>query len=64
MSWYSVIHLQLYTTFFVKFSVIIQDAVAIDRGGYGWNCKVMWRAQAAVLIAVADRWEDVRKCRN
>lgn len=46
--------------YFFKFSIIVQDAVGIDKGGNGWNCEVMWRAQAAVLIAVADRWEDVR----
>jgi hypothetical protein len=63
MSWYSVTP-SVVRNYFFKFSIIIQDALDIDRGGKGWNCEVMWRAQAAVLIAVAGRWEDVGRYHN
>jgi len=52
------------TKLFFQIQHYHQDAVDIDKGGNGWNCEVMWRAQAAVLIAVADRWEDVRRYHN
>ena len=52
------------TKLFFKFSIIIQDAVDIDKGGNGWNCEVMWRTQAAVLIVVTDRREDVGRYHN
>jgi hypothetical protein len=35
------------------------DAVDIKEDGNGWNYKVMWSDQTAVLIAVCDKWEEV-----
>lgn len=55
----SLLNFQFYKTVLSQGSCIMWDAVDIKEDGNGWNYKVMWSDQTAVLIAVCDKWEEV-----